>query len=110
MTSLPALPQYLINIIYQFNSDHRASLESSLNEIQNKCICKTCNEKCELDFCLTPICQVFCGEQCMSFWNAMQTNQWTNEDADENNDFVIQHDDQDQDQQDQDHFIYDYLN
>jgi len=111
MTSLPVLPQYLINIIYQFNSDHRASLESSLNQIQEKCICKTCNEKCELDFCLKPNGQVFCSEQCMSFWNAMQTNEWINEDADEYNDFIIQDQDhQDQQiQQDEDHFMYDYL-
>jgi hypothetical protein len=109
MTALPVLPQYLINIIYQFNSEHRDSFESSLNQIQDKCICKTCNEKCEVDFCLKPNGQVFCGEQCMSFWNAMQTNEWINEDADEDNDFVIQADDQYQIQQDEDHFIYDYL-
>lgn len=112
MTALPVLPQYLINIIYQFNSDHRASLESSLNQIQDKCICKTCNEKCELDFCLKPTGQVFCSEQCMSFWNAMQTNEWINEDADDN-DFVIQdqnqNQNQEQEQEEQDHFIYDYL-
>lgn len=109
MTTLP-LPQYLINIIYQFNSDHRPSFESSLNQIQDKCICKTCNEKCELDFCLKPNAQTFCSQQCMTFWNAMQSNQWINEDADEDNYFVIQDQEQDQEQdQNQDHFIYDYL-
>lgn len=109
MSALPILPQHIINIIYQFNTNHRILFESSLYEIYDKSICKTCNQKCELDFCLKPNSHIFCNQQCMSFWNAMQYNeeQWNDENADED---FINLQDQDQDSgQDHDDLIYDYL-
>jgi len=86
---LLVLPQYIINIIYQYNSDHRTMLSSSLTQIKQQCICASCEKHCELEVCLIPNAKMFCGQTCMDFWMSM-SNDMRYFHEDDESDFMLE--------------------
>ena len=108
------LPQHLINIIYQYNPDHRELFQHSLNQIIDKCCCISCNSPCELNFCVTSNRQIFCSQSCMTFWINMRHDdhefpEYIDEIVYEDDFENIEDDDDDDEYDDNEQFIYDYF-
>ena len=88
MSQQMPLPQMLINIIYQFNCDHRDQMYTSLVEIVLKNCCHLCKKNCDQnENCIKPTSVVFCNDNCMQFWSA-QSDYFLNYDA--ANDFELE--------------------
>lgn len=89
---MPLLPQHIIDIIYQFNPDHRSMLSNSLTQLKQKCICASCDKHCELEICIKPQSQIFCNQRCIDFWISMR-NDMRYFQEDEENDFMLEDED-----------------
>lgn len=84
------LPQVLVDLVNQFNPDHRDQMYTSLVEIVLKNCCHLCRARCDQnENCIKPTSVVFCNNNCMQFWLA-QNDYFQN--YDEANDFELEAD------------------
>ncbi len=82
------LPQVLVDLVNQFNPDHRDQMYTSLVEIVLKNCCHLCKARCDQnENCIKPTSVVFCNNNCMQFWLA-QNDYFQNYDA--ANDFELE--------------------
>ena len=82
------LPQVLVDLVNQFNPDHRDQMYTSLVEIVLKNCCHLCRARCDQnENCIKPTSVVFCNNSCMQFWLA-QNDYFQNYDA--ANDFELE--------------------
>ena len=82
------LPQVLVDLVNQFNPDHREQMYTSLVEIVLKNCCHLCKARCDQnENCIKPTSVVFCNNSCMQFWLA-QNDYFQNYDA--ANDFELE--------------------
>lgn len=94
------LPQVLVDLVNQFNPDHRDQMYTSLVEIVLKNCCHLCRARCDQnENCIKPTSVVFCNDNCMQFWLA-QNDYFQNYDA--ANDFELEPFDSDLDEEDDD--------